>query len=57
VRDRGGGLLVSAGPESFGSGVYQGTRLAALLPIAQELTDEKQEATLALGWSSIARDR
>jgi uncharacterized membrane protein/Mg-chelatase subunit ChlD len=49
VRERGGGLLVSAGPESFGAGVYQGTRLEGLLPVAHELTDEKQEATLALG--------
>jgi Ca-activated chloride channel family protein len=44
----GGGLLVAGGPDSFGSGGYLGTRLANLLPVRQDPTDERTEATLAL---------
>jgi Ca-activated chloride channel homolog len=44
----GGGLLVAGGPDSFGSGGYLGTRLAGLLPVRQDPTDERSEATLAL---------
>jgi Ca-activated chloride channel family protein len=44
----GGGLLVAGGPDSFGSGGYTGTPLAALLPVRQEPSDQRQEATLAL---------
>jgi Ca-activated chloride channel family protein len=44
----GGGLLVAGGPDSFGSGGYLGTRLATLLPVRQDPTDERTEATLAL---------
>jgi Ca-activated chloride channel homolog len=44
----GGGLLVAGGPDSFGSGGYNGTPLAALLPVRQEPSDQRQEATLAL---------
>jgi Ca-activated chloride channel family protein len=47
LRD-GGGLLVGGGPESFGSGGYLGSRLAGLLPLRQDPTDERTEATLAL---------
>jgi Ca-activated chloride channel family protein len=44
----GGGLLVAGGPDSFGSGGYLGTRLAGLLPVRQDPTDERSEATLAM---------
>ena len=47
LRD-GGGLLVAGGPDSFGSGGYLGTRLAGLLPVRQDPTDERTEATLAM---------
>jgi Ca-activated chloride channel family protein len=46
--NRGGGLLVGGGPESFGSGGYGGTPLAALLPVRQDPTDQRKDATLAL---------
>jgi Ca-activated chloride channel family protein len=45
---QGGGLLVGGGPESFGSGGYAGSPLAALLPIRQDPSDQRHEATLAL---------
>jgi Ca-activated chloride channel family protein len=44
----GGGLLVAGGPDSFGSGGYTGTPVAALLPVRQDPSDQRQEATLAL---------
>ncbi len=47
VRD-GGGLLVGGGPDSLGSGAYAGTRLENLLPIRQDMSGEREEATLAL---------
>jgi Ca-activated chloride channel homolog len=47
VRD-GGGLLVAGGPDSFGSGGYGASRLGSLLPVEQDPTDQREEATLAL---------
>ena len=49
VRDDGGGLLVTGGPDGLGSGAFAGTKLEPLLPTRNELSDERQEATLALG--------
>jgi uncharacterized membrane protein len=48
VRD-GGGLIVSGGVNSFGSGGYAGSRLEGLLPVRLDLTENREEATLALG--------
>jgi Ca-activated chloride channel family protein len=45
---QGGGVLVGGGPESFGSGGYAGTTLAGLLPVRQDPTDQRKDATLAL---------
>jgi uncharacterized membrane protein len=47
VRD-GGGLLMSGGPGSFGSGGYAGSRLAEILPVGLDLQERKDDATLAL---------
>lgn len=45
----GGGLIVAGGPASFGSRGYRGSRLSALLPVREDPTAEREEATLALG--------
>jgi Ca-activated chloride channel homolog len=49
VRDQGGGLLVSGGPEGGGAAGPGRTRFEALLPITYDTTEQKEEATLALG--------
>ena len=47
VREAGGGLLVTAGPQGFGSGGYSGA-LGELLPLAGIPAEQESTATLAL---------
>jgi hypothetical protein len=46
VRERGGGLLVAGGLTETGG---RGSRFEALLPVVYDTSEQKQEATLALG--------
>ena len=43
VRDRGHGLVVTGGPNSFGPGEYEGTDLEALLPVRSRPPDEEEK--------------
>ncbi len=49
VRERGGGLLVTGGPDGGASGGTGRARFEAMLPLSYEATEQKEEATLALG--------
>jgi Ca-activated chloride channel homolog len=49
VRERGGGLLVSGGPEGSAGGGPGRARFEAMLPLAYDTSEQKEEATLALG--------
>jgi Mg-chelatase subunit ChlD len=54
VEDLGGGLLVTGGERSFGSGGYFKSPLDELLPVSMELRDEHRKTRLAM---AIALDR
>jgi Mg-chelatase subunit ChlD/uncharacterized membrane protein len=43
VRDRGHGLVVTGGPNSFGPGGYEGTTLEELLPVRSRPPDEEEQ--------------
>jgi hypothetical protein len=43
VRDRGHGLVVTGGPNSFGPGGYEGTALEELLPVRSRPPDEEEQ--------------
>jgi Mg-chelatase subunit ChlD/uncharacterized membrane protein len=46
--ENGGGLLVGGGPASLGSGGYERSPLAELLPVSLDVPAPRREATLAL---------
>jgi hypothetical protein len=54
VRERGGGLLMTGGPHSFGTGGYMRSRLEDLLPVSLELRKEQRRSRMAM---VIAMDR
>lgn len=54
VRQSGGGLWMTGGPQSFGPGGYFGSPLDPLLPVSMELRQEHRKAPLAM---SIVLDR
>jgi hypothetical protein len=54
VRERGGGLLMTGGPSSFGQGGYFRSALDPLLPLSMELRREHRRTPLAL---AVAMDR
>jgi hypothetical protein len=54
VQERGGGLLMTGGPDSFGQGGYLKSPLDELLPVSMELRKEQRKSQLAM---VIAMDR
>lgn len=54
VRDQGGGLLITGGQHSFGSGGYFGSPISDLLPVSMELRQEHRTRAIAM---AIALDR
>lgn len=42
VHDTGGGLLMIGGPDSFGAGGWQGSRVEAVLPVDMEVPSKRQ---------------
>lgn len=48
VRLQGGGLLMTGGRRSFGSGGYFGSPLDAVLPVSMELKEEHRRLTVAM---------
>ncbi|MFN7134760.1 MAG: VWA domain-containing protein, partial [Myxococcales bacterium] len=54
VEERGGGLLITGGPSSFGQGGYHRSPLDPLLPVSMELRPEQRRGSLAM---VIAMDR
>ncbi|HEY3451334.1 MAG TPA: VWA domain-containing protein [Myxococcales bacterium] len=54
VRERGGGLVVTGGPQSFGQGGYFRSALEDLLPVSMELRKEQRRTPVAL---VVAMDR
>jgi len=54
VEDRGGGLLVTGGERSFGSGGYFKSPLDEVLPVSMEMREEHRKTRLAM---AIALDR
>ena len=47
VRDLGGGLLLTGGPDSFGPGGFSGTPIEEIAPVGFDLKQEKRRASLA----------
>ncbi len=54
VRSQGGGLLMTGGKQSFGSGGYFGSAIDALLPVSMELRTEHRKLAVAM---AIVLDR
>lgn len=50
VRDLGGGLLVSGGPDSFAPGRYVDTPLEAMLPVEMSLQDQQRQPKLTIAY-------
>lgn len=48
VHDMGGGLLMIGGPDAFGAGGWQGSRLEAILPVDMDIPAHRQIAKGAL---------
>ncbi len=42
VRDMGGGLVMIGGPDAFGAGGWQGSKLEEVLPVAMEIPAQRQ---------------
>lgn len=48
VRDLGGGLIMSGGEDSFGSGGYQGTRMEKIMPVRFDGEKEREQPNIAI---------
>ncbi len=48
VRARGGGLVMSGGEDSFGSGGYQGTKLEKLMPVRFDSETTREQPNVAI---------
>lgn len=48
VRDLGGGLVVTGGPESYGPGGYYKTPLEEILPVEMQLKDQERRISLTM---------
>ncbi len=54
IKEQGGGLLMSGGPQSFGAGGYFESQIDALLPVSMELREEHRKLAVAM---AIVLDR
>ncbi len=54
VKEQGGGLLMSGGPQSFGAGGYFESQIDPLLPVSMELREEHRKLAVAM---AIVLDR
>jgi Mg-chelatase subunit ChlD len=48
VSDLGGGLIMTGGEDSFGSGGYQGTRIEQIMPVRFDSQKDREEPDIAL---------